>query len=831
MAGLLDSFGTDPSGPVPMSPPPPPAPPAPPAPPPGPAGTLAPGVGTPRLALSSPPIQLSDGDMAPIPPGITDKDTIDQMVRAWEMQKVAFYQKKAKDTDSPVEAGTRIYSATRAYPNNFWGKYRAWNDHNLGGNTVNEGISRLNEMMGGTRNEDPAASGVGPLNTGGDFAKRVVIGAYTGIPDLVGQGYNVAKHVVAPGTGTAGDAPDIGSLIRSGTHTPDAPAGDDAWSRAQRAVEGGLSGALGGRLIGGQDLGIARTLANIGLAGTGEAASELGGRLAGEPGAYAGGFFGGGGLPMSAMAARLATGRGLISGPLATLTGSRVAHPDAPNIMEGYQRATGGEVPGSRALMNPTGQRLYNAVAAVPGAGNTLNEAMQRTSDQIRGVKNEVARSVAGPGVDFSLSGPGTIGDEVIHGAQTGSSGGAGARLGPGENLPDVRMQQREPWQALDTAMRGEGGYRQWPVSLRPMVTGMDTRLASELPPANIRDRVEGRVDQVASDAPGYQPRSGAPNRYQGPQGSPSGGPWSVANVDVPWSVAKDTRTQSRLDLGEGQIQMPQYWDVHMKKGLTDAMRQTAMRAGQGQAFDQANTSYARLDDPLNRLIDIGGKPNPDGTYRGGMSQTRAGQEITGNLTNPDKLRDLANSSLFPWQNWNRASGQVIHGFGEVGQDIFRPEAFHEATGPKKLDDRSLDYLTQGGPTGAPGTGAPRIRDIRPAAGNFSVPRSASGLISSVGSAAFVGSLLNMFPKMGYPLAAAVARGLESNRLKSAMAGGSSGAWADMAAKAARVNAVEESQRAARLNMSPAYPAARRQADEQLRQEAEQAARVSIPAR
>jgi hypothetical protein len=272
----------------------------------------------------------------------------------------------------------------------------------------------------------------------------------------------------------------------------------------------------------------------------------------------------------------------------------------------------------------------------------------------------------------------------------------------------------------------------------------------------------------------------------------------------VPWSVAKDARTQTRQDLGTGPIQVPQNWDVQIKGQLTDAMRLASMRAGQGHLFDEANTRYAQLQPVLDRLYDIGGRPVGGGAFRDSMNEAQAARELTKGFQSPSEMENLADSRYFPSENFRRAAGQHISTMGETKQESFRPEKFYEDVN-KKVSPDSLSMLTQG-PTGGPSVGAGRLLDASTVASNYSTPIARHNLIQSAGTALAVNHVLNSLGKFGYPAAWLVARGMESPQMLSAMSGRSAGVGRELYSTLPRIGTIADQERFKRLQMSPAAP-------------------------
>lgn len=665
-----------------------------------------------------------------------------------EMQQAALDAigaKRATAANAPVTAGDQIYSATRRYPNNWFGQSAAWADHNLGGNWLNRAVA------------DPLNTATGDA---GPTALRVGMQAETAPADLAARVYNVGKGYLAP---NAPSAPILSeSLLKGVGSSPELPANAPYW---RQLAEGTASGILGGpgtaieNLIGRGTGSVAGNIArNVGGSTASTAAgmegADIGGRIGGEGGALVGGVLAGGGAGLA--------GRGIVRAAAPAL-----AHPNAQAI---YDAAQESDIPLSfRTLANPTGQRIAASAGAVPIFGGPIEAANERTRQGVQNVRDAQANVIAGPGgIPPAGATRESIGGDVVQAAQ--------------DAVTQAKQRENNAWQPVNTAMGSQT------VDVAPVVSRTEQMLEGNRTVPAVENAVRGQVSDLASMAPG------------GTNYSPARGPvppLPQPTMEVPWSATKDFQTGLTQQLGRGDISVPGNITANVKNFTLDAMRDAATRAGVNPAqFDTARNVSAAVQPILDKLYPISGQPVA-GQFRSPMGEGQAYGWLTRNLNSPSNLGPVVDVNS---PAWKRAAGGLVSTLGDRGPGNFRPEKFAEDM--SKIGPVVQTQLAQT-PVGGLAQAYQHLQNAATVGSNFVTPTSRFGLTSSLGTGYVVSEALRHLGEIGhavagpvgrYALPAAVllggTRALESPGMHAAMAGRSAGLANDVFSTLPRLAAV-----------------------------------------
>ena len=636
-------------------------------------------------------VVLSDGSTIDVPDGTPD-DVVTRAAAQGEAQIGQRYTQQAIDTNAPVTAGSKVYSATTVYPNTYLGQGMAWLDHNAGGNWMNRNIVQpVNQATGGAA--DALAGSVGRIETN----------AVAGGADLPAAGLNTLKHVVAPGRGTEGDIPYIGQSIRGEVGVPELPANAPL---AQRAVEAGLGGYLG------SPSGAAGLIKNLVYGGLGTAGSTAGGWVGGEPGSFLGGLLATGGPAAAGKAAAKVAGPAVAAPNAAgTWNAATSIRPTTPggNFQGLPGQAPGGVdysqfMPSFTALANPTGQRVAAGLGSIPYSGKPIEQASEDTSNFIKTARDAAAADLAGPqGLPVGGASPATIGPVLTSGAQTA--------------IGAIRAQQKAQQDAMDTLMQGR-----------------------EVPVAST---ISAGANAVSGNQRGIPETTATWDRLGDLQNAaPGGADYNRAPVPlpamptVPWSNLKDWVGGLNASLqSSGRPALPDDIATALKAAanLSRAQAAEAVQPGAGAQFLANNESYARSLVDQDQLSRFAGEPlGSSGQFTNVPGEQSVAGQVTNNLQSPGALAILSHPA-FPADARLNVAGQVTSTLGNASQGGFRPERFADQYGAARP---GLEALT-GGPTGQ--TAPLDVLDQAATIGqNFSTPPSRYGLIKSLGGAGTV---------------------------------------------------------------------------------------------
>jgi hypothetical protein len=724
--------------------------------------------------------QLSDGSFFDLPVG-TDAATAAKIADQHEAQMAIDYGKQAAQQNSPVTAGSKVYSATTVYPNTYIGQGMAWLDHNAGGNWMNRNIvqpvdAAQNQLFGGTV-EQPvmrAASNVAAASV-----------------DVPGSIFNTVKHYTP--LGTEYDVPNLAHAIRAETGVqemdPNAPfyqrAGEAALTTLMargnpiQAVTGGILGTAGGD-IGNyfHSEGLSYLLSMLGASG-GKPAEKVIAKVTAPP-------LRSPSAPEtwnSMMNIRPTTPGGNFRG-LAT---------PAPTGTPDYSNAT----PSFTSLANPSGQRIASSLSSFPWSGQPIESATETTRGFIQHARDAVAQEYAAPGGGLPIGqpvSPATIGQPLIRGAQTA-------------------------YNALNTRVKSEQENIDQQMATAPRVPMSQTvQTAYDLTGNNLRGVPETaatreRVGDIVAASPGG-------SNYAGPEVP------LPARPAVPWTNAKDFVSNLTASLAQsGRPALPPDIAAALKT-VANQERENAANAwqpGLGDAFRTANENYARAQPTLQQFGKIGGTPignaPPAGAPPGTMQPFEnvppehvAAQALTGNLQSPDYLSSILMHPDFPEAQRLNAVGQLVSTLGNQGDaSNFRPEKFvtdwRGAGGTKNKGAQPAVEALSATSSGQPLAGTDVLNNAANIAENFSTPTSRFGLIKSLGAAATVAKLMELGGKgieyathfkpaqyVGVPLfARTLSAGLESDPMRRALAGQPQN-WRDMANSLPALMAVSQAQ-------------------------------------
>lgn len=711
--------------------------------------------GTPLPEAPAPPppstVTLSDGRTMAFDDPNTPQDQRDAAISAAEAHIDQQHIATAKTNNAPFtpvftgpdgkpQEGTKTYSSERSYSNNYSGKAQAYLDHTTVGSSVNQFLN-------------PKLAAAAPY---AQPVARVATNVVAAGPDMWGSGVNMLRHTLGnEQEKQVPDIPSFGAYLRKQAGIPELSPDAPAWQRygegaASAILSGGASGAV--RAVAERELptlasAAGQTLKSGAQGVASQGASDVGGALFGEPGAYVGGLLGGA-VPYGKIAAA-GLGRSFATRNAGDIlqAGEALRTPEDPNF-----------TPSFRSMANPTGQRIAAVLGSIPVSGHPIEAANEATRAKIMNVRDTAAENIAGGPMPPQGASPESMGGALTAGAQAG--------------ILNANQREAQAWEPLHAM----GAH---PTDIAPVVAGTNTMLQGNRTTPQFAQPVRESVAGLGSMAPG------------GPEYDPSRGPvppLPQPTMDVPFSAVKDYRTGLNygLNTGTGDIRVPGNLTANVRDLTTTAMRNAAAQAGRLPEFETASAVTQQVNPIREALTRVGGKPIGDtGQFEDVPGESSAyNRAIGSNLQSPSTMEPIL--SNMPFENRRVAAGQYISRLGTTKQGDFRPEDFYhqwqQATG-----EGARDLLTQG-PSGGPSAELRNLHNAATVAQNFSTPTSRHGLMSSLGAARAVdlllhgagaagGAMLGGIP--GAVIGAAVppslvygaSRGLESPAMKTAMAG------------------------------------------------------------
>lgn len=690
---------------------------------------------------------LSDGGFVNIPDGSSD-DQANALVNQAESQLAQKYGDQAAKQNSPVTAGSKVYSATTTYPNTYLGQGMAWADHNLGGNLINPYITAANQATGGW------------LNTIGGALGRAEAQAVGGPADLAAAVYNTLKHNAVPFRGTSGDLPYASQAMQSEAGIPALP---NTANIGQRALEAGASAYLNPYA----PISAAKSLM---LGTTGTVGSTIGQDVGGETGGLIGSIIGGGWPVGGNMAAKGVA--------------AAAAHPDAPAIYEAAQRLGAQQgnpnfQPSFTSLAGPKGQAAAKWLEAKAIVGAPISNANAATEEMLLNARDRAAQQIAGPGgIPSEGATKATIGQELISGAQQAEQ--------------NVNTGQSAAQNAMDFHM-----YNQ-PVDVAPVISNTQLQLALNPTIQPWHDAIMNELDTLQKSAT-IDPNTGAMNV-----------PWSVAkDWRTALFYQLDKPTQRKLDFYAGNMRgqmtnamrntaaqqgLAQQFDLNnaaytaSRKDLGTYEDVGQMKEGQAANIIPQNIQSPSALEPYtqNPSFPIANWNRAAGQYistlgqRGGPKEPFRPEHMAQDwgAIDPQVQSQLTQgpggAPLQAWQDMNDAA--------KVGSNVVTPVARHGLT-------RAISTGTQ--------------MEILPAMAGAALEHMASG--GGEGHAAIAAAL--GVPALTYMMA----RGLESSPVKRAMGGQSTPLAESVFSTIPGIGATANQDQYRRLRASPVLDVYRRQ--------------------